>query len=128
MTSSRTNGMSQSEIRDALWAGTLKLCPYRDLRSDQIDDILEGFLQRGAAPGTKFPRCMSVLALGTNYYGMPVARIEISEPGKAHTAVPAVCTYCPAYGIDCTIGAAVDYYEVLQDDPVWNADAVPDEN
>lgn len=128
MTSCRTRGMAPSEIKDAMLDGRLGLCSYEDLSPSETDEILDGFLRRGLAPDSKTPRCVDVLAVGSNAAGIPVARIEITEPSSAHTAVPAVCTYCPRNDCGCGKVGSFLMYGVLEDDPLWNAETLRDDD
>ena len=128
MTSCRTGGMSASDIRDALLDGRLGLCPYQDLSAGETDSILDGFLHRGLAPDATDPRCVSVLALGSNAAGIPIARIEITTPSSPHMATPAVCTYCPQNDCECGNVGSFLVYDILADDPLWNASALQDDD
>lgn len=127
MASCRTDGMAPSDIKSGLEDGTLQLCPYRKLRSDQVDEILDGFLHRGISPKENPPRCVSILALGQRYNGMPLARIEITAKTPPQLATAAVCTYCPGADSTCFIHG-LDLREALEDDPLWNADIFDDED
>lgn len=127
MAACRTDGMSRSDIKNALWAGRLGLCPYGALRQDESDNVLNGFLHRGMSPDSKTPRCMDILALGKSPAGIPVARIELIGPETSDIAIPAVCTYCPRATCDCDKISSFLIYDVLQDDPVWNGGILADD-
>ncbi len=117
----RTEGMSRSEVSDALYAGTVRLCPYTELNASDVDGVFTGFLSIGAG-SPKEPRTMSVLALGTSVGGVPCARVECVGPGGASTIYePSVCEFCPRLG-GCTPG---DRYAVEHD--FWD-DAPDDED
>lgn len=126
MVSCRTCGMAPSDIKTALLDGTLQICHREKMRPDQLDEILDGFLHRGIGPRAADPRCVSILAIGRSYSGMPVARIEITTPTSSHLATPAVCTYCPQADTSCTVHG-LDLYDAWQDDPLWNRDILEDD-
>lgn len=121
----RTDGISPSEISQAIWDGSLPLCPYEALTRDQADTVMTGFLYRGTEPYKKDPpRTMTVLSVGLAAGGIPAARIQIAEPDRVLYENPAICTYCPAYEYDCAqVGKLkLSLYDVRADDPMWNAD------
>lgn len=123
MADCRTNGMAPSEIRDAIQSRKISLCPYRNLSGSDTDVILDGFLQRTRSPDPATRRCMSVMALGTNRSGIPVARIQTNcSDGRIMISTPAVCTYCPRCGDICDDTMKFDIYEIIQDDPEFNSD------
>lgn len=128
MTACRTRGMAPSDIKTGLQDGTLQLCPYKKLRSDQADEILDGMLHRGYSRNDNTtPRCLNILGLGENYSGLPLARIEMITKTGSSIATPAVCTYCPDWDSRCAeLGS--DLFEALRDDPEWNRDAIDDED
>ena len=128
MISCRTAGMAPSDVKAGIQDGTLPVCPYHKLRSDQVDEILDGMLHRGYSRNDNTtPRCLNVTALGKSYSGMPVAKIELNTPTGSSLATPAICTYCPAWDSNC-MELGSDLFEALKDDPEWNADALDDED
>lgn len=117
----RTSGMAPSKIRDAIWSKALPICPFKPLNERQLDEILTGLLYRGSEQKRPAePRCVSIINLGIDDYGMPAVQIERTTKTGATITQAMLCTYCKLYGWDCSPNNNMNYYDVLQDDPVWN--------
>lgn len=117
----RTSDMAPSEIRDAIWSKKLQVCPFKSLDERQLDEILTGLLYRGASQKHPAePRCVSIINLGIDDHGVPAVQIELTTKTGAAITQAMLCTYCELYGWDCSQDHNLNYYDVLQDDPIWN--------
>ena len=51
---------------------------------------------------------------------MPAVQIELTTKTGTAITQAMLCTYCELYGWDCSLNHNLNYYDVLQDDPIWN--------
>lgn len=128
MSESRTDGMSPSDVRNAIMSGELRLCENPAFSGVDPDRILAGMLQRGQFPKDHAPACLNLLSLGLSPYGMPLAVIERTAPDAARIETVPICTYCDSYCAGCLPDGGIGIYDILQDDPDWNAADMPEDD
>lgn len=115
---------SPSEIGQGLHDKTIRICPLAEQWRIDLDSMFEGMLQRNVdmADRSVDPkrRCLSILRLGADANGLPVAVIDVHDEKTAAVETVHVCTYCNMAGMCGNPIVNRNLRDLLGDDPVWN--------
>lgn len=115
---------SPSEISQGLHDKTIRICPLAEQWRIDLDNMFEGMLQRNVDMADRSidqkHRCLSILRLGVDVSGLPVAVIDVHDEKTAAVETVHVCTYCNIAGMCGNPVVNRNLYDLLNDDPEWN--------